>query len=248
MTRSKEIISSLKHPLVQELYCLNRQRAERQRTGSCVIEGKTLITDLLKKRAAKRLLITAGEEVPQGTIGQIIEVERHIIEKISTLENPDNWIAEFEMPLTPQMKNLNFIVALDGLQDPGNVGTIMRTALALGWQAVFLIEPACDPFNDKALRAAKGATFDLQIQKGTWQDLEKISKENTLPIFAADSSGNAIGTIQKPDRLILVLGNEGHGIHAPENIAIKKISIPIQSVESLNVAAAGAILLYSLQP
>jgi TrmH family RNA methyltransferase len=136
---------------------------------------------------------------------------------------------------------------LDGISDPGNLGNLLRTALALGWEGVYLTENTCDPFHEKALRAAKGATFCLALQEGTWEEFLSISKN--YHTFLADMNGSPLQ--DKPlasPPIALILSKESCGARMEAKKRFQTISIPMQkAMESLNVASAGAILLYGLK-
>ena len=137
---------------------------------------------------------------------------------------------------------------LDRLQDPGNLGTLLRTALAFGWEGVAAIPGTVDFFNDKALRAAQGAAFFLPY---SWMEPEQIAdwaKKKKAEIWIADAKGKQFSGISFRPPLALVLGSEGRGPGAWFRDFGRLLSIPLQNnVESLNVAAAGAILLYALR-
>ena len=85
------------------------------------------------------------------------------MKKISGMQTPEGLVVEIEMPKPAPLEGLKYLLALDGVSDPGNVGALLRTALALGWQGIFILDESCDPFNDKALRSARGATFRLPL-------------------------------------------------------------------------------------
>lgn len=239
-------ISSLSHPLVKYFVDLKKDRATRIQHQSLLLEGKNAIIDLSKKQKAKRLLIDI-DRIPVEEIDadEIIFVTRDIIKKISSVENPDCVIAEFAMPKMGSLIQKNRIIACDQIQDPGNLGTIIRSSLALGWDGLFLIEPCCDPFNDKALRAAKGATFELPLQRGTWEDLSHFEHQ----ALVADVQGEKPEQFIHEKKILLIVGNEGQGVYPPENFPHKKVSIPMPGpMESLNVAVASSILMYALRP
>ena len=234
-------MSSFDRTLIQHCLDLRLDRAYRDAQKRCLIEGRSLIMDLLKSRPAKRLYLGPGEPMISGA-DEVVQLPRHLIEKISSTKNPDNIIAEFEKPDYQPLSKARFIVALDGLQDPGNLGTIIRTAFAMGWEGIFLIEPCCDPFNDKALRAAKGATFDMPIQKGSLDELLAIK----LPLVAADLHGVRPEEVQKNDGLILLFGSESKGVR--KELAVPRVTLPMRrEIDSLNVAQAAAILMYLLR-
>src|SRR5262249_24779472 len=156
------------HPIVQHLVKLQTDSRYRKEQGTLILEGRNCIYDVCKKIMPKRILLGPEELLPKGVMAdEIIQVTRPIIEKISTLENPDNIVAEFPQPSLSNLPKGTHFIALDRIQDPGNLGTLIRRALALGFDGAFLISPSCDPFNDKALRAAKGATFILPLQIGS---------------------------------------------------------------------------------
>ena len=183
---------------------------------------------------------------------------------------------------------LRRVLALDGVQDPGNLGTLLRTALALGWQAAVLLPGCCDPYNDKALRASRGAVFKLplaQYSLGQWQQL--VEEQRLVPLAAdpsraaaaaaadargtagRDGSGSAaarqqqhgqaaapegdVGALQQRLAQLpvcLCLGAEGQGLSAGVRERCVAVSIPQSGggelMESLNVSAAGAILMFAL--
>jgi TrmH family RNA methyltransferase len=136
---------------------------------------------------------------------------------------------------------------LDRISDPGNLGTLLRTALALGWEGAFLTPHSADPFNDKAIRASKGACFFLPLQEGSYEELEELLKENQITAYVADLKGTSLPNLKVKHPLALILGNESLGPSAWAKQHGSAISIPMKKdVESLNVASAGAILMYEL--
>ncbi len=251
MTHMKNIkeITSLQHPQVLRLVKLKKSKAYREEEKSLLLEGRNCITDVIKKKKALRLIVEKLADIPEeGEAEEILVVSRAINEKISAVKSPDTILAEFASPEMQKLTKQKYIIALDGLQDPGNLGTLLRTALALGWEGAFLIEPCCDPFNDKALRAAKGASFDLPLQKGSWQDLADLIKECGYTPVAASLEGDVPHAFQAEEKLVLILGNEARGITMPQGFFCRKVTIPMTGcMESLNVAQAGAILMYALK-
>ncbi|PKI61452.1 hypothetical protein CRG98_018135 [Punica granatum] len=127
--------------------------------------------------------------------------------------------------------SLHRILVLDGIQDPGNLGTLLRSAVAFNWGGVFLLPGCCDPFNDKALRASRGASFQLPIVSGYWTHLVSLKIEFGM----------------RP--LCLVLGSEGRGLSEKSESECELVSIPMTGkFESLNVSVAGGIFMFVLQP
>lgn len=244
-----KIITSLQHPLVKHLVKLRDNRHYRDTEKSVMIEGRAIVAEVCSKQPAKVLLTTTLESIPKNVLAdEIVLINDAILQKISGVQSPDNLIAEVTMPTHHSMKGLQWVIAFDGISDPGNLGTLLRTALALGWQGAFLLDNSCDPFNDKALRAAKGATFRLPMTMGNWKQLKEVITLNHLKAFVADTTGVSLSTVAKQDSILLVLGSEAHG-PSQESLALcEKICIPMPGeMESLNVAVAGGILMYLLK-
>lgn len=141
------------------------------------------------------------------------------------------------------------IVVLDAVQDPGNVGTILRTAAALGATAALALPGTVDLWNAKVVRSAMGASFHFPVLSTTWDELDLFRRRNAVALWGADAAGAALDTLQPPARLALVVGNEGSGLSLDARHRIDTLAaLPIGSlVESLNVAVATGIFLYQLR-
>lgn len=151
----------------------------------------------------------------------------------------------FETPLQDLLGSDGVVVVLDGVQDPGNVGTMIRLAAAFDAAGVVLTEGSADPLGPKAIRASAGAVLDVPFSRTTRQELVRVLRREGIQLWAA--APDAANTNLPPTRVALAFGSEGQGIH-PELLAVaRRISIPMSGrAESLNVAAAGAILLSNL--
>lgn len=195
----------------------------------------------------KTLILLDGTPIPENLKAETtLIVTQEILEKISGTKTPEPYLAEIPFPTSFSLKGKTKLLALDGVSDPGNVGTLIRTALALGFEGVFLTSGSADPFNDKALRASKGAALHLPIQIGTKEELMTLIDENQLTPYVADSKGTTDSTFTIP--LILILGSEAHGPSAKLKSRGTLISIPMSGqTESLNVAVAGGILMNKIQ-
>lgn len=249
----KEIlITSLQHPLVKHLVKLREQRAYRDQEKRCVLIGSKVIEELDPKTKVARLFVEEGVSLPSRVQArENYRVSREVLKKISSQEAPESWVAEVEMPVCSTLEGARELLVLDGVADPGNLGTLLRTALAFGWQGVFLLPSCCDPYNDKALAAARGATFRLPWKKGTFEELAKIIEAAKLPCLVADPDGEAlvVGERSLANGKCLILGNEGHGPGQWAKKQGKKVALPMHGeMESLNVAIAGSIFLYLLAP
>jgi RNA methyltransferase, TrmH family len=242
----KEILSS-QHPRVKHLVKLRQDREYRHEKRRLLISGSKLIKELPSHVPICALFLGKGEEAPVCA-EETFCVTPQILKKITGLENPEAIAAEIEIPPAQELSSAEFLLILDRVSDPGNLGTLLRSARALGWDGAFLMPGCTDPWNEKALRAAKGATFTLPWKAGTWEELCQLLKNRNMRLLAADASGKDCASCQTHPPLALALGNESLGLSKElQNIA-ERIAIPMMGrMESLNVAAAGAILMRQLK-
>ncbi len=235
-------ITSLQHPLVKRLVKIRLDKEARLAEQSVLIAGIKLVEEIARDLPLK-ILIT-DKPYPHLQAKEVFEATPEILKKITGLSTPEGIAAEVALPQNADLHKARYILALDNVSDPGNVGTLLRTALALGWEGVFLLPGTADPFNEKALRAAKGATFRLPLAQGGMEELKKVCAGKK--IFVADLAGNAPQPTPSP--LVLVLGSEAHGPSQELKKMGTPISIPMPgAMESLNVAIAGAILMYNMK-
>lgn len=238
----------MQHPQVKFWVKLRKDRKERQKENKVLIVGKNLVLDLLQKFTPSALIL--GEEISlsDSAKGKVLyRVSEQVMKKITGLEEPDGYAAEFKIPDQNFQSTVTRLLVLDGLSDPGNLGTLIRSALALGWDAVFLLDGTVDPYNDKALRSAKGATFHLPFLSGDKKQLLEYCKEQELDILLADIEGNEPSNFIGRKRIALVLGNEARGISVEGFLNAERVSIKMRvESESLNVGVAGGILMYVL--
>lgn len=237
-------IKSLQHPTVKHLVKLRKEKQYRDKKNRLLLEGKKMIFEY---GGSIELLVTTEEVFIPAHLSPKVHmiVSPEIIEKIATTKSPEPYLAEVLLPKAETLAGKKRILALDGIRDPGNLGTLVRTALAFGFEGVFLINSA-DIYCSKALRAAKGATFHLPTAIGTEEQLLDLIKQNGLNAYIADAQGSLTTTFNSP--LILILGNEAHGPSATLKNSGALVSIPIaHEIDSLNVAVAGGILMHKIQ-
>lgn len=242
-------ITSLQHPIIKHLVKLRKDRAYRNINNTALIVGRKLVQEVGAHAPLLTLLVDKQDPIPSSiSASTTYFVPSAIFKKITGLENPECIAAEIPIPSQGNLNNKKCILALDGVSDPGNLGTLLRTALALGWDGVFILSSSADPFNDKALRSAKGATFRLPIAYGDWKELEQLASRNKMQVFIADAQGQPIAHRNVEAPLVLVLGNESHGTSDVQKNRYSLISIPIsKKMESLNVSIAGGILMHALK-
>ena len=242
-------ITSLQHPLVKHLVKLRQERSYRREQRTALICGTKLVAEIGRERRLKVVLIEQGlSPLPGLMADEIYYVTPSILKKVTALESPEPFAAEVALPEPANLKGKRYLLALDGVSDPGNLGTLLRTALALGWEGVFLTENCCDPFNEKAIRAAKGATFRLPFTMGPVDALKKLIDGGKFKAYVADVKGKSVLEEKFPAPLMLILGNESQGVSSELASHYSLLSIPMAgNMESLNVAVAGGILLMEMK-
>jgi TrmH family RNA methyltransferase len=239
-------LTSLQHPLVKHLVKLRLDSAYRHEHQALVLEGAKPIQEVASL-VTKLLYTPAYAAFASSFSGEKWQVTDAIVHKISGMISPEGIVAEIRMPSFVSLDKAQQVLALDGISDPGNIGTLLRTALALGWEAVYFLPGSCDPFNEKALRAARGAHFKLALAKGTAEDLQQWVQSEKVQSLVADLKGKVPEKVSMASRRLLVLGNEAHGASKAVRQFCEPVTLPMPGeMESLNVAVAGGILLYLL--
>lgn len=232
-------ITSLQHPLVKHWVELRTERAYREETQRLLVVGEKMARELPIDH------LIALEPTPWLLAKETTLVTPAILKKITGLNQPDGFAAEIAMPQAQDLSDKKFLVVLDQIADPGNLGTLLRTILALNWEGVILTPGTVDLFNDKALRAAKGAHFHLPYARLSPNEILKLRHH----LYTADLEGEPLEMAHFNPPLALILSSEGHGPGNWSHVKARKITIPMNGeVESLNVASSGAILLYAMRP
>jgi RNA methyltransferase, TrmH family len=262
MGRASEIITSRRNPRIVELRKLDQRkyRMERQRFR---VEGLQLLHMALDAGARPLEVVFcrsqfAGKEAShllhrlQQAGGESVEVSHDVMQSVSEREKCQGLVATFPLLGVPcgalNVSGDSLVVVLDRLQDPGNVGTLVRTADAVGATGVILLEPCVDVFDPKTARASMGSIFNLPIvQTGDPADLFACLSDKGLRVVGADAQEGVLwgqGVLQ--GATALVLGNEARGISPDVRDYVEAWArLPIVGrAESLNVAAAGAVLMY----
>jgi TrmH family RNA methyltransferase len=241
-----------------------QRRKARERQGLFVAEGIRTVEELLRSQFVIRGAITspALDTTPRGVAlrAQIaasgietLELADRQLETTSDTEAHQGVLAIASVPMTelwdlPNADSLRLLV-LDAIQDPGNAGTIVRTAAALGVTATFALPGTVDLWNAKVVRSGMGAHFHHPCLSGTWEEFDAFRQRRGFSVWAADAHGDVVDGLESPKRLALLVGNEGGGLSADARArADRVVALSIASqVESLNVAVATGILLYELR-
>lgn len=242
-------ILSAQHPLVKHWVRLREQRQYRRECNSLLLVGTTLILEMAPHLYFQSLLLLEGDPLSQQIEAkETFYLTPTLLQKIAGTPSFQGAIAEITLPKWNSLQGCQALLICDRVMDPGNLGTLLRTALAFGWQGAFLLPGCCDPFNEKVLRSARGASLRLPLREGNWIELQQLIHDNDLMPLVADLQGESSHTFTPPQRPALFLGNESQGVSEEARALCRAISIPMSGpMESLNVAVAGGILLYLLQ-
>jgi TrmH family RNA methyltransferase len=239
------------------------RREERAESGLFLAEGARVIEDLLNSGLTIRMFIVPESIVdrPEGR-NLIVEADQrgldlrivpnHEFERLAVTETPRNALAVVEIPAVSPEQILfapgrAVVLLLDGIQDPGNFGTLVRSAEAFGAAGVLTLPGTVDPWNPKSVRSAAGSSFRIPIVGVSWNDVAQLLHRAEFVVWGASMEGEAVQA-PVPERVALVMGNEGAGLSAAARAALDRVvGIPTPGrAESLNVAAAAAILLHEL--
>lgn len=241
-----------------------RRRKARERHGLFVAEGARAVEELLRSSLQVRGVLI-GPQFDSNTRAEAIrrdiehrglpveQVDDRDFETAAETESPQGILAVGVVPdrtLAGLPDSDTFLLlVLDGVQDPGNVGTIVRTAAALGVTATLALPGTVDLWNSKVVRSGMGGHFHHPCLSVTWDELDAFRSERGVTVWAADAEGEPLGSAERARRLALVVGNEGAGLSLQSRTrADRLVSLPIgETVESLNVAVATGILLYELR-
>ena len=219
------------------------QKKYRQKHKLFVVEGVKVVQEFLN--SSYELDIVFSSDTDFSSTDKFIEVTDQELKKISSLKNPNKVLAIFKIPnqINPIMGGL--ILALDSINDPGNLGTIIRLCDWFGIEQLVCSNETVDCFNSKVVQASMGSLTRVAV---SYLDLKKYLQNASVPIFIADMDGLDVYKTKLPESALLVLGNEANGISDDiKQLVTTKITIPrygaFQQTESLNVATASAILL-----
>ena len=239
-----EIIKSRKNPLVLHMRRLGTDKAYREDSGLYLCQGEKLLNEAIENKVFIKELIYSGKKPSTPTGASAYEADFEILEYISPFQSAPELVFSCLIPENAPLPSSGRAIILENLQDPGNVGTIMRTAAAFGFKSIILAEDCADPYNPKTVRASMGAVFKTRISKLRTEDLKNLN----LPIYAAALGYDSvsINEISLPQNFAFAVGNEGHGLSSGLlQISDTKVKIPMESGnESLNAAIAAAVLMW----
>ncbi|XP_007047743.2 PREDICTED: uncharacterized tRNA/rRNA methyltransferase slr1673 [Theobroma cacao] len=280
-------ITSTSNPFIKHCLKLKSSSSYRHSHASALVVGTTPLREVYRYQDSSQeqivgmdcLLLLDKAKIPEGLDKHsvhVVHVSSMVMKKLSGVQSAESIEAIAIMRFPTSFLNLDVdlnnsdcqswfpsthrILVLDGIQDPGNLGTLLRSAMAFRWGGIFLLPGCCDPFNEKALRASRGACFQLPIVSGSWYHLETLKDTFNMKMLAGhpDSDGKTEKVSSLSQEFVhslahvplcLVLGSEGRGLSEKAQQECELVRIPMAGeFESLNVSVAGGIFLYMLQP
>lgn len=238
-------IKSLQHPIVKYCVTLRKEASFKRQSPSILITGRKDVLELPKNVKILKLF-SLDSFFYSLRANQYFEVSEEVLKKITGVMQPEDLAAEVEFPYL-KASHIHKLLVADGIKDPGNLGTLIRTALAFGFNGLYLLHDTVDPFNDKVIRSTKGALFHLPLYHGSEEAFVEFAKAHHLKLYQADLQGLCASNWKPTAPLALIMGSESHGTSPFIKHIAQAITIPMSdSSESLNVAVAGGILMFNL--
>jgi len=254
------VITSAQNSKIQSVRALQARSRERVSTGAFVVEGVRLVEEGANSGWPASLVLysedlsTRGKQVVAHLANSGAEVELvagHVLASIADTNTPQGLMAVFTTQAQPIPEAIDFVIIADGLRDPGNLGTLLRTTAAAGAQMLIVTPGSVDAFAPKVLRAAMGAHFHLPIQTLDWLEIQHLLKDRPSPLrlFLADADqGLACWETNLCQPCALIIGSEAEGASQPaRDLADASLTIPMPGKsESLNAAVAASILIFEV--
>ena len=246
-----ETITASGNPVVKRMKALSDSKGRREQ-GAFLVEGEVMIGEALMSGLTP---VEALSETETPLLSRLISAgadvrlcSRHILETVCDTKTPQGVCCSFRLPETGAIpEGAHLVLALDGVQDPGNMGTILRTADAAGWQGAYLSDRCADVYSPKVQRSAMGSGFRVgTVRTNLVRRLTELKKEGWKVIVSALDGAPLYENEEGGEKLVLVIGNEARGV-TPEVQALAdiRVKIPMRGkAESLNAAVAAGILMY----
>ena len=245
-----EYITSRKNPLLQQVRKLLSSRKEREKAGLFVADGTKLLEEAVKWwPGLDTVILSEGVQanVPEGV--RLVVVPADVMETISPMQTPQGALFLCRLPEKTEFIPKPGMLLLDGIQDPGNIGTILRTADALEIP-VALLEGCADPYSHKVVRSSMGAVFRTPVAQTTWEQAKAACAEAGIPVAVTALSDRAEDLRRaRLTSMAVVIGSEGQGVRKEiMDSAQAELIIPMNpKCESLNAAIAAAIVMWQMK-
>ena len=244
-------ITSRENPQIKQVCGLLSAAKRRRKEGLFVCEGFTLLEEALRRGLQPKAvycLESQAHRLPKLDCPCAL-VNQSVLEKLSDVPTPQGVV--FTLPLPEPGKTLtgSRFLALDSLRDPGNMGTILRTADAFGLDGVILLGDCVDVYSPKVVRSAMGSLFSTRLYAMTAEELKSQLDGMDIPLYAATLAADSRPVTQLDlKRSCVIIGNEAHGVSAETiDCCTGSVIVPIQSAESLNAGVAAGILMWEMR-
>ena len=246
-----EKINSRKNARIRHLRRLGREREYRRETGLFLCDGEKLLDEAIRNGAAVREILYREKDSAPAVPGEAAAYSApdEVFDYVSPLMNSPGPLFSAEMPALDLSRTPERVIVLENVRDPGNVGTVLRTAAALGIDLVILAGECADPFNPKTVRGAMGALFRQPFAEMDLESLARQTREWGLPLYGAALAADSLDIRDVPlGRAAVAVGNEGRGLTREiSEVCDKKIVIPMTpGSESLNAAVAASVIMWEM--
>ncbi len=249
------MIKSIRNPKVQELRALLRLPKRRRERGSFVVEGARLVEEaVMSNWTLREAIYTEGAEKDNPELVRALVARGHadlvsesVMKATSDTKTPQGILVEVEWKEMGLVSHPSFVLILDGISDPGNLGTLLRSAAAADCDAVLLAPGCADMLSPKVLRSGMGAHFRQPIYAWEWAEISHFNNQHKLELYLAEAwGGRSYFQVDFTQAFALIIGNEASGVsEAAKALSPKPIQIPMPGrMESLNAAIAGSVILF----
>ncbi|MBX3036955.1 MAG: RNA methyltransferase [Anaerolineales bacterium] len=247
------MITSNQNSKIKLVRALLSRSKERREAELFVIEGVRLFEEAVNSNWEIKFVLydeTLNERGKKKVESlkniEVEEVSASVMKSISETESPQGILAVLKFSQLPIPDSLNFVLIPDQIRDPGNLGTLLRSAVATGVQAILIPPDTTDAFAPKVLRSGMGAHFKLPIQEMSWEEINQVVKPESLQVLIADMNGESCWKTDLTKPTVLIIGSEADGAsESARKLANGKISIPMSGdIESLNAGVAGSVLMF----
>ena len=245
----EERMTSRKNPLLQQVKKLLSSGKARKEAGMFVSDGTKLLEEAVKYcPGLETVILSDGVQAEVPDTVRLVRVPGDVMESISPMQSPQGALFVCRFPEKTDFVPRKGMLLLDGIQDPGNLGTMLRTADALNVR-VALLEGCADPYSHKVVRSSMGAVFRTPVVQTTWAEVRTACREAGIPVAVTALSDRA-GDIRQADvkNMAVVIGSEGRGVRQEIlEAADAELIIPMNShCESLNAAVAATIVMWQM--
>lgn len=245
-----ELVATAKEGLMERATksLISNLKKQKRDKSLLFLDNVKIIKDNLDNKNLKiEYILTSLDELPFKTTCKVYRVDEKTIEILSDTKTPQKVLCIAYYNQDVVVKPRNHFLVLDGLQDPGNVGTLIRTAKATGMDSVFLVD-SVSVTNSKLIRSSVGAVFGIKVYSMTREKFVEFSKQNALNLIKCDMNGENIFTFKPNGNVGIVIGNEGQGLSEEISaLCYTSVKIPMkEGIESLNAGVSGSIIMYEI--